>query len=43
MKQLLPSCALLRLCACRKDAPNALPAATQDGRNTVDNLYGTKL
>lgn len=38
MKQLLLGFALLSLSACHKDDPNALPAATQDGRNTAGFL-----
>ena len=38
MKQLLLGLALLSLGACKKDDPNALPAATQDGNNTAGFL-----
>ncbi|MGI4865680.1 MAG: hypothetical protein ACRYFZ_17290 [Janthinobacterium lividum] len=38
MKQLLFGLALLSLGACKKDDPNALPTATQEGSNTAGFL-----
>ncbi|MBJ6143570.1 hypothetical protein [Hymenobacter sp. BT559] len=38
MKQLLLGLTLLCLGACKKDDPNVLPAATQEGRNTAGFL-----